>query len=81
MIVVIQNNDTILMKSTYALGCLLFSLREIEDIPLTVGQIRLSCTYSEKFAMRGLTVAKESLRDATSWETDFEPTKETRGRS
>jgi hypothetical protein len=25
--------------------------------------------------MRVLRVAKESLRDATSWETDFEPTK------
>ena len=49
------------MKSTYALGYLLFSLREIEDTPLAVGLIRLTCTNSEKFAMRGLRVAKESV--------------------
>lgn len=69
------------MKYTYALGYLLFSLREIEDIPLAVGLIRLACTNSETFTMRSLRVAKASLRDATSWETDIEPAKETRGRS
>jgi hypothetical protein len=30
--------------------------------------------------MRGLRVPNASLRDATSWETDIELTKETRGR-
>jgi hypothetical protein len=70
-----------LMKSTYALGYLLFSLREIEDIPLAVGLIRLACTNSSRFAMRGLRVAKEPLHDASSLETDFESTKGTRGRS
>jgi len=54
------------MKSTYALGYLLFSLREIEDIPLAIGLIRLTCTNSERFAMRGLRVAKQSLHDASS---------------
>jgi hypothetical protein len=32
------------MKSTYALGYLLFSLSEIGDVSLPIGLIRLTCT-------------------------------------
>jgi hypothetical protein len=53
------------MKQTYILGYLLFILREFEDILLAVGLIRLTCTNSENFAMRGLRVAKASLRNTT----------------
>jgi hypothetical protein len=54
-----------LMKYKYVLGYLLFSLREFEGIWLAVGDIRLTCTNSENFAMRGLRVVKASLRRVT----------------